>query len=730
MELLQGLNDKQREAVLAKDRQLLILAGAGSGKTKTVTHKIAWLLYEEGVSPHHIMAITFTNKAAAEMKERIDALTGEKGAGLWVATFHASCVRILRRFIDRIGYDRDFTIYDTADQRSLVTRIIKQLNVDSKQFSARGVLSKISSAKNQGLGWKEYREETFGDFRNQTVATIYQMYEQQLKDANALDFDDLLLKTVELLKQDEEVRNYYSDKFHYIFVDEYQDTNHLQFEMIELLAKNHERLCVVGDDDQSIYRFRGADIQNILGFEQRWPKARLIKLEQNYRSTKNILNAANQVIIRNRGRKDKRLWTANDEGRPVEVKQFTSDRDEAHGVVSDIQLKARMGTFRYSDIAILYRSNAQSRVFEEQLIKSDVPYKIFGGTNFYQRKEIKDILAYLKLMVNPADEVSLTRIVNVPRRGIGDTTLNRVSAFAKENGITLFEAMADAAEISDLRSAYAAKVSEFAGMIREFSQLAEEMPLDGLFDRMMDESGYSLELSLIDDPEEKAERLSNVSEFRNKVVDYVRNHENPTLNEFLQEVALISDMDNLAESEDYVKLMTVHSSKGLEFPCVYLVGLEENLFPSHLSIEAGDIEVEEERRLCYVAITRAEKELTMTYATKRLSNGQLLYNKKSRFLEETGLATEEEFTAEPVFRKKTDYMKYNRKAALNRDAFRAPELKEVDFDEGDRVRHRKFGEGTVKNIETREGQLYVTVDFDKSGEKDMVAAYAKLVKCE
>ena len=631
MSIYDTLNPKQKEAVLHTDGPLLILAGAGSGKTRVLTHRIAYLIDECGVNPWNIMAITFTNKAAGEMRERVDDLVGFGAESIWVSTFHSSCVRILRRHIESLGYTTSFSIYDSDDQKTLMRQVFKAMNVDTKQFKERSVLAAISSAKDKLITPEEFLLNAGADFREKKTGEIYKEYQKQLRKNNALDFDDLIVKTVELFQNNPQVLDYYQERFKYIMVDEYQDTNMAQFKLVSLLASKYRNLCVVGDDDQSIYRFRGADIQNILSFEHTFPGTKVIKLEQNYRSTQNILDAANGVIRHNFGRKDKTLWTANGEGDKILFKQFDTARDEADFVARQI----RDSSYSYQDQAVLYRTNAQSRLIEERCIFYNIPYRLVGGVNFYQRKEIKDVLAYLKTIANGVDDLSVIRIINVPKRGIGATTIGRVTAFASEHGMSFYDTLKEAKQIPGIGKA-AEKISRFIAQMEAFRAMAhsEEYSIKDLIDHILEDTGYEEELQEEGEIEAQT-RLENIEELINKAAAYEEDSEHPTLDEFLEQVALVADIDNVDDSEDRVTLMTLHSAKGLEFPKVYLVGMEDGLFPGMMSIMSGDkTEMEEERRLCYVGITRAKKELVLTAARQRMVNGETRWSKPSRFINE------------------------------------------------------------------------------------------------
>ena len=740
MSIYDTLNAEQREAVFHTEGPLLILAGAGSGKTRVLTHRIAYLIEEKGINPWNILAITFTNKAAGEMRERVDDFVGFGSESIWVSTFHSTCVRILRRHIDRLGYDNNFTIYDSDDQKTLMKDVCKLLQIDTKTYRERTILSAISSAKDEMVTPEEYELNAYGDFSKKKIAEAYKEYERQLKANNALDFDDLLVKTVQLFQTQPEILEYYQDRFRYIMVDEYQDTNTVQFKLISLLAAKYKNLCVVGDDDQSIYKFRGANIQNILSFEKEFEDTKVIKLEQNYRSTSTILDAANAVIKNNVGRKAKSLWTENGEGEKIQFRQFDTAYDEAEYIVGDIRERVDNGKAAYCDHAVLYRTNAQSRLFEEKMITANIPYKIVGGVNFYARKEIKDLLAYLKTIDNGKDDLAVRRIINVPKRGIGLTTVNRITEAAQQRGISFYEALCSADLVPGLGRSIS-KLESFAAMIEYFRKEAEHLSITELMEEILTETGYVEELKA--EGEEEAEaRLQNIDEFLNKIAAYEESCEEelPTLSGFLEEVALVADIDSLDEESDYVVLMTLHSAKGLEFPYVYLAGMEDGIFPSYMTITADDpTEIEEERRLCYVGITRAKKELAMTCARRRMIRGETQYNKMSRFLKEvppqllsTGKIVEKEELELP---KQNSYVQAKQSFQAKPfmiskpvQQFGVKSGEGLSYGVGDRVRHMKFGEGTVTAI-TEGGRDYeVSVDFDSAGTKKMFASFAKLQK--
>lgn len=751
--MFDNLNAMQREAVFHTEGPLLILAGAGSGKTRVLTHRAVCLIEEKGVNPYHIMAITFTNKAAQEMRERIDKLVGYGSESIWVSTFHAACVRILRRYIDRLGYDNHFTIYDTDDQKSLMKDICKRLQIDTKIYKEKAFLGVISSAKDELISPEEFALRAAGDFAKERQAAVYREYQAALRKNNALDFDDLIVKTVELFLHDAEVLNSYQERFRYIMVDEYQDTNTAQFELVRLLAAKYRNLCVVGDDDQSIYKFRGANIRNILNFEEIYPDAKVIKLEQNYRSTQNILNAANFVIANNEGRKEKKLWTENDEGEKINFQQFDSAFDEADYVVGDIRQKVREGKCSYGDCAILYRTNAQSRLFEERFVVSNLPYRVVGGVNFYARKEIKDLLAYLKTIDNGRDDLAVRRIINVPKRGIGATTLGRVQEYAADNDMSFYNALKMADDISSIGRA-GGKIKPFVTLIRSMRSKVEYLSVSQLLQEVIDETKYVEELEA-EDTEESRARIENIDELISKAVTYEETAEEPSLSGFLEEVALVADIDNLQQGNDYVVLMTLHSAKGLEFPNVYLAGMEDGLFPSYMTIVSDDpMDIEEERRLCYVGITRAMTHLTISCARQRMIRGETQYNKVSRFVKEIpgnllgGRAIDarvEDASGEvkarsfqqagsrvnPIFKvgnasHKNPYQK-NPYQSVSFSSNTTSKIS-LEYGKGDRVKHIKFGEGTVVQIVEGGRDYEVTVDFDRVGTKKMFASFAKLKK--
>ena len=736
------LNPQQQEAVYHTEGPLLILAGAGSGKTRVLTHRIAYLIDKKGINPWNILAITFTNKAASEMRERVDKIVGFGSESVWVSTFHSTCVRILRRYIDRLGYDTRFAIYDTEDQKTLMKEVCRKLNIDTKKTKERSLLAQISHAKDELITPDEMELNAGGDFVKKKVAEVYREYQAALRRNNALDFDDLIVKTVELFQNCGDVLENYQERFRYIMVDEYQDTNTAQFKFISLLASKYENLCVVGDDDQSIYKFRGANIGNILGFEHVFPDAKVIRLEQNYRSTKNILNAANAVIANNTSRKSKTLWTENSEGERIHFRQFMNGYEEAEYVAGEIGKLKRNGLGNYRDCAILYRTNAQSRIFEEKFIAANIPYKLVGGVNFYARKEIKDLLCYLKTIDNARDDLAVQRIINVPKRGIGATTLGRVQDYADNMGISLYEALRVAEEVPSIGRSLS-KIDGFVTFIQMLKSKADVMTVEEILQEVIDSTGYVAELEA-EDTEESRARIENIDELISKTVAYQEameeQNQSATLSGFLEEVALVADIDTVDPDQDYVLLMTLHSAKGLEFPKVFMVGMEDGIFPSHMTISYGDDgEMEEERRLCYVGITRAMKDLTLTCAQQRMIRGETQYNRVSRFVREIPrelvdlghTIQEKKPKVEELIPTPAKYSKM--KEILQGRNYKPREFKvtkanSLDYEVGDTVRHIKFGVGIVKEIVEGGRDYEVTVEFDKVGVKKMFASFAKLKK--
>ncbi|MEI3195374.1 MAG: DNA helicase PcrA [Lachnospiraceae bacterium] len=736
------LNPEQKEAVFHYEGPLLILAGAGSGKTRVLTHRVAWLIEEKQVNPWNIMAITFTNKAAGEMRDRVETMLGGALGGVWVATFHSTCVRILRRYIDRIGFGTNFTIYDGDDQKTIIKEICKRFQIDTKLYRERFFMAAISAAKDELLSPDDYAKQVHGDTRKQKVAEVYREYQKQLRASNALDFDDLIFRTVELFQKDAEVLEQYQDRFRFVMVDEYQDTNTAQFKLVSLLAAKYRNLCVVGDDDQSIYRFRGANIQNILSFEEVYPDAKVIRLEQNYRSTQNILTAANEVICHNEGRKEKKLWTANGDGDKVRFRQFLNGFEEAEYVAGMISRKVGAGKWRYGDCAVLYRTNAQSRMFEEKFLFANVPYKIVGGINFYGRKEIKDVLAYLKTIENGQDDLAVRRIINVPKRGIGATTINRVQEYANTEDMSFYDALRVAGTIPGVGKSVA-KLDGFVQMIQTMRSKQPYYSVKELIEDVLEQTEYRKEL-MSEGTEEALDRLANIDELLNKAASYAEHADNPSLGGFLEEVALVADIDNLEEDADHVVMMTLHSAKGLEFPVVFMVGMEDGMFPSYMSISSEDpADLEEERRLCYVGITRAKETLILTSARQRMVRGEIHYNRVSRFIEDIPkevLAENETANVQPKEKKERPETKAHAAYRQMRETFKTkafvqPQVEAkkeggLSYNVGDRVRHIKFGVGSVTDIREGGRDYEVTVNFDRVGVKKMFASFAKLTKVE
>ena len=777
MGILQGLNPQQLEAAQHLDGPLLILAGAGSGKTRVLTNRIAWLIGEKDIAPWKICAITFTNKAAEEMRARVDGMVGFGSEAVHVATFHSTCVRILRQYIDRLGYQRNFDIYDTDDTKSLMKDICRHLEINTKIYKEKMFLGQISHQKDELVSPGQYREEALraADREMLQIADVYAEYQKRLKRSNAVDFDDLISLTVQLFRENPDVLEHYQERWHYLMVDEYQDTNKAQFVFVSLLAQKYRNLCVVGDDDQPIYRFRGADIGNILNFEQIFPDTKVIRLEQNYRSTQNILDAANGVISNNQGRKKKRLWTENGTGDPVCVRRFDDARAEAKYIVDDLARKKRQGIFAYRDSAVLYRTNAQSRALEEQLLYENVPYTIIGGTNFYARREIKDILAYLRTIDNSRDDVAVKRIINVPKRGIGATSINRADAYAQASGSSFFEVCRMADKVPGMGRG-GLKIREFVKTIRDLQQKAQEQTPSQLIRTILEQTGYAEELRL-EGTDEAADRLANLDEFLNKAVAYeesfgagnqpvipAREEDEPgapqagdampageeadaaetgqpTLRGFLEEVALVADIDSFDGSDDRVPLMTLHAAKGLEFPNVYLAGMDDGLFPSYQSTVSGDdSDMEEERRLCYVGITRAKQHLTLTGARMRMLRGQMEWFRESRFLEElpaevTDTLQERTPSRSPYASAPKPWQTPRRKEPAQKPFFLMKDAApvragELGYGVGDTVRHVKFGQGVVREIRDGGRDQEVTVEFERYGVKKMFAGFAKLVRVQ
>lgn len=744
-ELLAGLNDKQKEAVLHFEGPLLILAGAGSGKTRVLTHRIAYLIEEHQVPPYHILALTFTNKAANEMRERVNNII-EYGAGsIWVSTFHSTCVRILRRFIDHLGYDNAFTIYDSDDQKSLMKDICKQLNIDTKKYKERTFLNAISSAKDELKTPEQYADEVAKEYNKKIFGRVYKEYQKRLKQNNALDFDDLIMLTVQLFRQNAEILNHYQERFPFILVDEYQDTNTAQFTLLSLLASRYRNLCVVGDDDQSIYRFRGANIHNILNFEKIFPATKVIRLEQNYRSTKNILAAASGVIKHNSMRKEKTLWTTAEAGAPISYGRYDNEYEEAQGIAADIHRQVKDG-MSYNDFAILYRTNAQSRVFEEKLIYEGIPYRIIGAVNFYARKEIKDILCYLKTINNSADDIAIKRIINIPRRDIGQTTIGRISDYAFSQEMPFYEALRRVDEIPGCTRA-SAKIHSFVSLIEHFRmKLRGEMySLEDMTQELLDVTGYVRELEA-EDTDEANGRIENIESLMNKIVQYEEDNNGGTLNDLLEDIALVADIDTVSDDAEQVLLMTLHSAKGLEFPNVYICGMEETIFPGASAVFGDDpSELEEERRLCYVGITRAMKKLTLTSANQRMRNGEMNFNRPSRFINEIprhlvkqtyGAVLKPETESKPTEFSRTKaslYTKDRKNPFANNPYIQkgmgsASPAGAPDYQVGDRVSHTKFGQGIVRSLTKLTNDYEVVIEFDGFGQRKLRSSFAKLTK--
>lgn len=755
-EILEGLNKKQYEAVTNVEGPCLVIAGAGSGKTKVLTHKIAYLMGEKGISPWHILAITFTNKAANEMKERVEGLVGEVAKDMWIGTFHSICVRILRRYIDRIGFDHSFIIFDTSDQRTLIKDCLKELKIDDKMFTDRAVQFEISNAKNEMLEPEQYTVKAAGDYRKEKIASVYELYQKRLKENNAIDFDDIINFTIKILMENPDVLNYYTQKFQYILVDEYQDTNKSQFTLITLLGSKHGNITVVGDNDQSIYSFRGADISNILNFEKDFPGTKIIKLEQNYRCTQHILDAANSVIKNNEAKYEKKLWTENEKGELPCFHQADDEYDEGRYIAGQIEHLKREEYYDYSDFAILYRMNTQSRAIEEILRREDIPYKIVGGLKFYERKEIKDIISYLRLINNPSDNLALKRIINEPKRGIGKTSLENVQIIAEQNNSSMYEVIKKAEQYG-LNRVYL-NSREFINQIEELRSQKDELSLSELVKETLKKTGYTKALHE-ENTIEAENRIENLEEFLTVAMEFEEEAEN-TLNDFLEGITLTSDIDNMEDADNSVTLMTLHSAKGLEFPVVFLVGMEEGIFPGYKSISEPK-ELEEERRLCYVGITRAKRHLFLTCSRQRTIFGSTSCNPVSRFIKEIPEDEIEGFEeistkVQNVFSDKNYDWEYgNSKAgkvtsykiepkkttetAKAGFAFRTAESflnqldkkkeAKIDFSQyqaGKRVYHKKFGEGTINFVEKEGDDLKVDIQFDKAGHKRLMAKFAGL----
>jgi len=725
MDLLQGLNKEQREAVMHTEGPLLILAGAGSGKTKVLTHRIAYLIQEKGVHPSQILAITFTNKAANEMKERVQQLVGEMTDSIWVSTFHSACVRILRRDIEKIGFNRNFVIFDTSDQETLIKDCLKQLNFSDKDFPPKMVLNMIGRAKDELIEPSEYMKMYEADFRMGRVAKIYRLYQDRLKQNNALDFDDIIMLTIKLFLDNPPVLKFYQNKFRYIHVDEYQDTNTAQYKLVHLLAKAHENLCVVGDDDQSIYGFRGANIRNILDFEKDFKKCKVIKLEQNYRSTQTILDAANSVIRNNPGRKGKNLWTDNGKGCLIQHFYAENEHDEAAFVANEIIRLRKNEDRKNSDIAVLYRMNAQSRVIEDALMKYGVPYSIFGGLRFYDRKEIKDIIAYLRLIQNPSDDIALKRIINVPKRGIGSATISTAEKIAAERNCSIMSVVSDSAGIPELQRA-SGKLLEFVSIIENLRAARDTESVSSLIKDLIERTGMVKSLE-DEDTEEAYARIENIKEFITVAQDFEEQNEENNLEEFLAGISLVSDIDTMDEQKDNVFLMTLHSAKGLEFPVVFMVGMEEGVFPGYRAITEED-GIDEERRLCYVGITRAKEKLYITNTKSRKLFGNTTYNRKSRFIEEISPGLIQELGETRIQNNEgIKFSLFRGSKPISLEDIKKKNTEE-SFNIGDRVEHKKFGTGTVTLAKKEGDDLLLEIQFDSCGMKRLVAAYANLKK--
>ena len=755
-EKLKELNDKQYEAVINTEGPSLIIAGAGSGKTKVLTYKIAYLLKEKNVKPWNILAITFTNKAANEMKERIEALVGDVVKDVWAGTFHSICVRILRNHIDRLGFEKSFSIFDTTDQKHIIKECLKELNIDDKLFTDKSVQYEISNAKNDMLEPKAYETKYSGDVRRSKIAEIYTLYQKKLKENNALDFDDIINFTIKILLENPDILEYYSDKFKYVLVDEYQDTNKSQFTLITLLSSKYGNITVVGDNDQGIYSFRGADIQNILNFERDFPGTKIIKLEQNYRCTGNILKVANEVIKNNTKKYEKTLWTKNDEGPKVNFYRADTEYDEAYYIVKKIKELKREEYYKNTAFAILYRMNTQSRAIEDILRRENIPYKIVGGLKFYERKEIKDITSYLRLIENNSHNVSLQRIINEPKRGVGKTSLDEIAKISAEKGISMYEIIKNAADYG-LNRVYN-NTREFIDVIENLSKVKDEMELSDFVSKVLKDTGYMKALEL-EDTKEAENRIANLEEFLNVVIEFEEENAENSLQDFLESITLSSDIDGMDEQEESVTLMTLHSAKGLEFPVVFLVGMEEGIFPGYKSIGEPQ-ELEEERRLCYVGITRAREQLYLTCAKQRTVFGSTSYNPVSRFVEEIPeelLEGKEEIfkkKEEPEFKDlnykweyKSTNMNYGTKKNIGvtggvkigiaampsfksaSELLNSKKASEIDlslYKAGQNVYHKKFGEGVITKAEPEENDLKLDIDFEKSGKKRLMAKFANL----
>ena len=772
MNLLEGLNDKQYEAVTNTEGPCLVIAGAGSGKTKVLTHKIAYLMGEKGVKPWDILAITFTNKAANEMKSRVENLVGDAAKDMWIGTFHSICVRILRKQIDRIGFDTSFIIFDTSDQKTLIKQIIKNKNLDDKLFSDRSVLSEISNAKNDMLEPDSYALKARGDYRKETIAEIYEIYQTKLKENNAIDFDDIINFTIKILLDNPDLLEYYASKFKYVLVDEYQDTNKAQFTLVTLLASKYGNITVVGDNDQGIYSFRGADISNILNFEKDFPGTRIIKLEQNYRCTQSILNAANEVIKNNETKYEKKLWTENERGKLPKVFRGDNEYDEANFIVRNINTLKMEEYYKYSDFAVLYRMNSQSRAIEDILRRENIPYKIVGGLKFYERKEIKDAIAYLRLIQNPSDNLSLTRIINEPKRGVGKTSLDNIDSLAADTGVSMYEIIRDADKYGLTR--VFANTREFISVIEELRSKKDDMKISELIKEMLNKTGYTKALEL-ENTVEAESRIENLDEFLTVAIEFEDESADNSLSEFLEGITLSSDLDGMEDSDDSVTLMTLHSAKGLEFPVVFLVGMEEGIFPGYKSIGEPQ-ELEEERRLCYVGITRAKENLFLTCSRQRTIFGSTSCNSVSRFLKEipanmldgyeeiedrsnkypdnndgynweygerrnsyndsygygyggSSVSTYKDIAASASRKSSTTYQFRTADSFLNSLNLNKKKNDDIDltsYKAGVKVFHKKFGEGVINSVEKEGEDLKVDISFEKVGHKRLMAKFAGL----
>ena len=736
MDLKSLLNKEQYEGATTIEGQVLILAGAGSGKTRVLTHRMAHMIDDLGILPYKILAITFTNKAAKEMKDRVKALIGERAEDMWISTFHSTCVRILRREIEKLGYKKSFTIYDTSDQKTLIKECMKALNINDKDITEQEIMSKIGKAKDNMQSPASFMREHESNFREKKIADVYEMYQKRLKENNALDFDDLIFKTVELFKHDKETLEFYQRKFQYIMVDEYQDTNKVQYELIRLLADKYKNVCVVGDDDQCIYQWRGADIRNILDFEKDYPDAKVIKLEQNYRSKGNILDAANVVIVNNANRKSKVLRTEQESGNKIKIYRAYSDSDEGDFVATQINKIKEEENKSYKDFAILYRTNAQSRIFEESLRRKAITYKILGGTRFYDRKEIKDMISYLKVLVNPTDSISLRRIINVPKRGIGDATVNKVVDFADDYELPLWDALSTVRNIPTLTARNCGGIEIFMEMMDKFMEMSEIMPVSTLIETILKETGYISELEKSKEIEDKS-RIENLKELVSDAVDFERSSEDKSLSAYLEKVSLVQDTDKLQEEEDTIVLMTVHSAKGLEFPVVFMVGMENGIFPGNASFES-DAEMEESRRLCYVGITRAKEQLFMTSAEVRRQFGRTVAYPQSDFIAEIKGDLKEYVSGNNSAQSARATMfprenKFSNPHSLRGNSMQKPKAQTIqssvssdDVTIGRKVKHSKFGIGTVVSIADSGSDKKLTIAFDNQGVKILMLSLANL----